>query len=378
MPNFELMEYTILIVDNEPESISQVIDSLREMGLTKRIYSAPNGKIAYDLALKYTPSLILTDWDMPEMNGLELVKKLKLNQQTKDIPVIMITGIMTSPQKLQDAFDAEVHDFLRKPYNNLEFYSRVNNSMKLHKAHSELIKSNEKLNELNSLKDKLSSVIVHDVRAPLANLSSVLQILTDDTFTMESSEANMYYHQINQQVNHTMDLLQNLLDWSQSQLLQETRLEDVKVHHLVNKIIKSNQMKAREKDIRLLNQIPTNFELTTDPGMLSFVFRNLIVNAIKFTEKGNIEIKAVMDGNTATFEVCDDGIGMKPSTSQMLFKRKGVTPGLGTNDEKGSGVGLILCHEYILQHLGEMKVSSTLGKGSTFCFSIPLEQSESL
>ncbi len=366
------MEHSVLLVDDKADNLSMMVGLLREMGLSKRVYSAPNGEVAYTLALKYTPDLILTDWAMPVMDGLELVKQLKNNLSTKDIPVIMITAIMTDSLQLKEAFDIGAHDFLKKPFSNLEFFARIGNAIKLDKAYKDMAETKEKLQELNVLKDKIFSIISHDMAAPISSLSSLLAITIDQMTGFSPGEARKYFIQINQQVVNIRSLLKNLLEWSQAQLLEVPLNKTVKVQPLVDEIFLLQKQKAMEKNIDLISYIPDNLELFSDPDMLSFVLRNIIVNAIKYTQDGKVVISASTHEGHATFEIEDTGIGMDKTTLKSIFQDAKVFSAKGTNNEPGTGIGLTLCQEYIQKYGGEIKVFSTLGEGSKFSITIPI------
>lgn len=365
------MEYSVLLADDKPENISQMVGFLREMGLSKNIYSAPNGKVAYTLAQKYRPNLILTDWDMPEMDGLALVKSIKSDPKTREIPVIMVTAVMTEPKRLREAFDAGVHDFLRKPYSHLEFLARVGNAIKLDNAYKEATYAREKLQRLNNLKDKIVSIISHDINEPLSSLSTLLNYTLKQILVLTPSEAQNYYSHINKQLNHAMTLLTNLLEWSRFQLQGTMVRVKVSVRPLVGEIFEQHTNKAIEKNIQLKNEIPADFEMYSDPNLLSFILRNLLVNALKFTQDGEVAVRAIKENDKVTFEVEDTGIGMSEERIEALFQNSRVTSRRGTQEEPGSGIGLALCNEYVQTYGGEMNVTSVPSKGSKFSFTIP-------
>lgn len=125
------MEYTILIVDDQSDNIKVLRALLREMGLGEKIHTAPNEDLALSLAKQLTPDLILTTWQMQSTDGYEWIKVLKDSEETNTIPVIMITGGKTDPVSMKAGFDAGVHDYIRKPFDKLEFFARISASLKL-------------------------------------------------------------------------------------------------------------------------------------------------------------------------------------------------------------------------------------------------------
>jgi len=200
------MEYAVLIVDDQAENIKYISRLLKDMNLGNKIYSAPNGRVALELMETILPDIILSDWGMPEMDGLELLKELKASSRTKDIPFIMISAVKVDAQSMKDSFDIGVHDYLRKPFDRLEFVARVSATLKLHDAYLKIKKSNdeiaqqsrliskqrEELEKLNTTKDKIFSVISHDLRSPLATLDGLLQIFGDEQIALSKEELKIY------------------------------------------------------------------------------------------------------------------------------------------------------------------------------------------
>ena len=156
------IEPSILVVDDKAQNIIATTELLRRMEIGNKIYSAPNGKVGLELARKIQPVVILTDWEMPEMNGIELVRQIKSDPETSEIPIIMITAVMTDFESMNEAFDAGVHDYLRKPFHDLEFFARVRNTLRLQQTFSQL-------KEVSELAEKESASLWH-ANAKIAKL----------------------------------------------------------------------------------------------------------------------------------------------------------------------------------------------------------------
>ncbi|AXT52622.1 hybrid sensor histidine kinase/response regulator [Aquimarina sp. BL5] len=381
------MEYSILVVDDQPDNIKYISLLLKEMELGKKIYSAPNGKIALGLAEKITPDIILSDWEMPEMNGLELLKALKQSAKTKDIPFIMISAVKVDAVSMKESFDAGVHDYLKKPFDKLEFMARVSATLKLQGAYLKIKKNNdeianqalliskqhEELKKLNKLKDNIFSIISHDVRSPLATLDGLLQLFDDDQHILSEEELREYTGVVRLELNKVQTLLDNLLYWAKSQLanMQDTK-SNVDVYEITQEVLSLFEERTKKKKLNLHNNIDPDYVIYADKNMLSFVIRNLLANAVKYTlDEGIITINAEFLMDSVKVSIKDNGIGMRSETLENLFKDRTVDTQTGTSGEMGTGLGLVLCKDLIEQSGGSISVKSVSGEGSEFIFIIP-------
>ncbi len=383
------MEYSILVVDDQPENIKFISLLLKEMGLGKKIYSAPNGKIALSLIEKTVPDLILSDWEMPEMNGLQLLRVLKESNLTKDIPFIMISAVKIDAESMKESFEAGVHDYLKKPFDKLEFMARVNATLKLQKAYLEIKKSNneianqallissqhEELQKLNRLKDKIFTIISHDVRAPLSTLDGLLRIFNDDEIEMDPQMLTRYTNLVQQELHSVQALMDNLLYWVKSQLENiEVNKTDINLYEVTQEIFDLYKEKIQKKNIEFCNQVNLEDIVHGDKNIISFVTRNLFANAVKFTSKGDkITVDSESTHESVKISVIDTGVGMDTETIDIIFNDKKVSSQRGTSGELGTGLGLMLCRELVEQNKGTLSVESVLGEGSTFSFTLPIE-----
>lgn len=228
------------------------------------------------------------------------------------------------------------------------------------------------LNKLNSSKDKMLSIIAHDLRGPLGNFKAMVDMMiTAQDFYNKAEQIEML-QLLSQNANATYELLENLLNWSGSQrgviTFEPSQLEVLTVVMEVNEFILPM---ATKKNISVFYEIGEEIQVYADENMFRAILRNLIGNAIKFTrERGEIIFSAVRKGDQVIFGVKDNGVGMLPEVKEKLFNQLENTIKLGTNSEKGSGLGLLLCKEFIEKMGGEIWVESEIGKGSTFFFSL--------
>ena len=356
----------ILVVDDQPENLQAIIDIFVKSQLPYEILQAPNGKIALKIIAKIIPNLIITDWEMPEMNGIELIKQLKQNTATADIPVIMCTGIMTSSENLETALQAGAIDYIRKPIDEIELIART-------KANLHLADSYTKIKQLNESKDRVFSVIAHDLKGPVGNMKSFLDMILSKQLDLNYEKIIEYLGLLEKQNTATYNILENLLAWANSQQ-NNTIFNPLK--QKINLAIEPNivllENAAAKKNISIKNKTSDDLIAFFDLNLISIVVRNLIANAIKFTpENGTITVGIEQDESQTLISITDTGIGISPNRIENLFEDSSFETTYGTNNEKGSGLGLKLCKYFVEQHNGKIWIESEVEKGSSFIFSIP-------
>ncbi|MCX6154850.1 MAG: PAS domain S-box protein [Candidatus Kapabacteria bacterium] len=243
----------------------------------------------------------------------------------------------------------------------------------------ELTEAKEKLETLNATKDKFFSIIAHDLKGPLGSFKQVTELLAESYSEFPEEDKVEFILLMSQESKNLYSLLENLLEWSRSQRGNiPFNPEKFNLKMMSIEIIKLMKPTAEKKRIELINHIPISLDIIADENMINTVIRNLISNAIKFTpDCGSIElgIRAKTTEEFSSSEDCifikDSGLGMSLETRDKLFRIDTQVTTLGTNSEKGTGLGLILCKEFIEKHSGKIWVESEEGEGSTFYFTIP-------
>lgn len=246
------------------------------------------------------------------------------------------------------------------------------NTLLLRHQH-EMETRSEELERLNEVKDKFFSIISHDLRSPINALSGLLDLL--DRGAVKPEELSRHIHELKSRFNHTRTLLNNLLDWTLLQMdklsLQPSRID-------LHRIVEENIQLLRSipnKQISLHNQVPVNTIGFADSNTVNLVIRNLMTNAIKFTnDGGEVIISAEDQENEWLISVVDNGVGMNDQVLKMLFDKTVPYTTRGTANEKGTGLGLILCKEFVEKNGGHIFVESREGKGSKFSFTVPKAQ----
>jgi PAS domain S-box-containing protein len=233
---------------------------------------------------------------------------------------------------------------------------------------------NEDLQKVNAEKDKFFSIIAHDLRGPLATLLQITQMLASGSMKLTESERAAVLNTLNKEVKSSYNLLENLLEWSQMQRgIMVFNPLDLRLRNLVDESLLTLNESVRYKGISMIIDIEDEMKVKADYYMLQAIIRNLASNAIKFTKRGGtITISAKStEKDGVQFSVKDTGIGMSNELRESLFRIVADTRRKGTNNEPTSGLGLMLCKEFVEKHGGKIWVESEEGKGSVFRFSIP-------
>lgn len=366
-------DYKILIVD---DVVSNVL--LLKILLTNekfQVCTASNGNMCIEMAKSEHPDLILLDVMMPDLNGFDTAVILKKDPETLDIPIIFLTAL-NNPNDLVKGFQVGANDFLTKPFNKEELVMRVMHQIQLVAAKRIIVKQNEELKRTISNRDKMYSVIAHDLRSPMASIRMVLNLAVN-VVSPETVGEEIYglLDKANRESEETHDLLDNLLKWTKSQTGRlNVVYQDVDLDDIVPGVVDIFMIIAEMKKIDL-KYLPAVEKLTVhaDNDMIKTIIRNFLSNAIKFTPEGkSIEVFYQREGDFARVSVRDHGVGIDPERVSTIFHTGETT--YGTGGEEGSGLGLQLCQDFARKNGGDAHVESTLGEGSTFSFTVPLKK----
>lgn len=367
-------EYKILIVD---DVMSNVL--LLKVLLTNEkfaIATASNGRQALEQVEKENPDLVLLDVMMPDMSGFEVAQHLKSNPNTADIPIIFLTAL-NSTADIVKGFQVGANDFISKPFNKEELIIRVTHQISLVAAKRLILSKTEELQRTIAGRDKLYSVIAHDLRSPMGSIKMVLNMLILN-LPSEKIGAEMYelLTMANQTTEDVFSLLDNLLKWTKSQIGKlNVVYQDVDLVEVTDGVIEIFSMVASLKKIRIREMKPEKMMVNADIDMLKTVVRNLLSNAIKFS-KENSEVLVKMEevDGMAVVSVQDYGCGISEEGQKKLLHTDTHFSTFGTNNEEGSGLGLLLCKDFVVKNGGKLWFTSKEGKGSIFSFSIPVKK----
>jgi two-component system, sensor histidine kinase and response regulator len=236
-----------------------------------------------------------------------------------------------------------------------------------------LQESEARLGELNAAKDKFFFIIAHDLKSPFTSILGYSELLMEQMQEKDYEGVEHYATGIHLSAQRTLDLVTNLLEWSCAQIgRMEFRPQQTDLVKLVQEVARLTENSAKQKGIVLFWELPLVLPVYADKSMISTVLRNLITNGIKFTRPGGgVKISAVKDADSVIVSVADTGIGMTETDMGKLFRMGESISTLGTYKEQGTGLGLLLCKEFVEKHGGKIWAESEPGKGSTFRFSIP-------
>jgi len=295
---------------------------------------------------------------------------------TKPVRILQKATLKISEGDLKVIVNVKSNDEigdLAKFFNNMVASIHSSNQLIL-KQKEKLEEQYHSLNELNATKDKFFSIIAHDLKNPLGAFKHSTEILYKEFDYLESDEIRLYIEELFKSSNQVLELLENLLTWSRS---QRGKIPYSPVEVPLNFIINNNfdllKMNADKKQIQLVNGLNEEVFVYADINMISTILRNLISNAIKFTiEKGIIKVYGQKyDDGYFQVTVEDNGVGISPENIDKLFRIDSHYTTVGTTNEQGTGLGLIICKEFIEKHNGKIWVESQLGIGTKFHFTLP-------
>ena len=360
-------QYTVLVVDDVPTNVMLVQAILKKEGYT--LLTTDSGAKALRIAQERHPNLILLDIMMPEMDGYEVLQHLKSNPETNNIPVIIMSAL-SDMQSIVKGYQLGATEYVTKPFQREELVKRVAHRYELFS----IKRIKQELENTIESRDTLYSVIAHDLRSPLGSLkmmnNAILMMVDKDQVSPEVFEMLQMMNKTSEEI---FLLLDNLLKWAKNRLKkQNVYKQETDINSLVSSTAEIYIPMAAQKGLTIqLQDMDKELSGFVDIDMIKTVIRNLISNAIKFSfEGGTISIASKIEGDFVIVSVKDSGKGIKKEDQEKLLKQNTHFTSYGTNNEKGSGLGLMLCKDFVEQHDGKLWFESEEGKGSTFFISL--------
>jgi two-component system sensor histidine kinase/response regulator len=360
------MKDFILVVDDEPRNLQLLGNLLREEGYETAF--ATNGSQALRSATQRRPDLILLDVMMPEMDGYEVCTQIKADRQTADVPIIFLTA-KVERESVVRGFQTGAVDYVTKPCNSEELLARV-------RTHLELKHARDQLNDLAARRTKFLTILAQDIRNPFGETSGFLQGLIDHGDNLSWPELQEYLGHSLKQAERTEGLLNQLLDWALGQI-QKTNfpvsrsLFPLKI--CAESVLKAAAPYAEAKNIVLELEMDPKLKVWADMNVMVTVLKNLLGNAVKFSASGSmISLQATDQKEGVEISVVDTGSGMtQEQLESALGDASKRNPTRGTEGEKGMGIGLLLCKQFVEAHGGALMVESEPGKGTRARFVLP-------
>jgi len=360
----------VLIVDDRIENLHVLINCLNEADF--ETFIAQDGEGAIQQLDYILPDIILLDIMMPGIDGYETCCRLKEKKKTRDIPVIFMSALSETVDKVK-GFKVGAVDYVVKPFQQEEVLARINLQLTLQRQKKELSELNARLTESNAAKDKFFSIIAHDLRGHFNSLIGGTDLLIQFFHKLAEEEKVRLLTDIHIASKEAYTLLSNLLEWSRSQTGRIV-CDPIKINlkAVINTNLSLFKQAVKEKHIDIINEIREDIFIYADESMLNTVIRNLISNSVKFTHSGGrVSIRAENVGNLIEVSVSDTGIGMKEDEVRKLFRTDCHHSSRGTAEEHGTGLGLILCKEFVEKNGGKIWIESNEGKGTSSYFTLP-------
>lgn len=379
----------VLLVDDIPTNLGVLFESLSQSGF--RVLAAQDGESAIAQIQYLKPNIILLDVMMPGIDGFETCRRLKANPETQDIPVIFMTALTDTFDKVK-GFSVGAVDYITKPFQTEEVLARINAQLAIQRLQQQLQQQNAQLQQ--EVRDRqqaeqglrvLLHAVSHDLRNPVTGMLMVLKNLLKSP---DPDESNAQSTTPPTTLCVSRSILERMVDSGERQLrlinsLLEAhaietrgivlRYEPVRLAELVQSVIHDMQPLVTRYQAILVNHVAADLPIVSaDPTQLWRVFENLISNALKHNPPGlTLEVRAIAESDYLRCSVKDNGVGIPLEQSAQLFEL--YRRGPNARHTHGLGLGLFLCRQIVLAHEGEIGVESMPGAGATFWFTLPLQ-----
>jgi signal transduction histidine kinase len=363
----------VLVVDDAPDNLTLLTDLLEFSGYDVLI--AHGGESALTQAEQEQPDIILLDVMMPGMDGFETCRRLKQNPATRAIPVIFMTALSKSADKVK-GFKLGAVDYVTKPVEREEALARIKTHLMLRQQQIEIEQRRQHDRQyykmLTQMRDDFLQTATHDLKTPLTVISLTVGMLRRHG-RVDDADGEEMLNNIDQGVDEMRDLIGNLLDLAKLETGNALNIQEVELAGLLRHLHSDFALIASEKLITLeLEEMPYSVIAWLDPARIRQAVSNLISNAIKYTPAGgHVEIRLHRDRDTATIQVRDNGPGIPAKDLPYVFDKFYRSQHEDLYANEGSGLGLAIVKSIVEQHKGMVRVDSELGRGSLFTLRLP-------
>lgn len=394
-------EFTILLIDDSITFTKIVSEIITKNIPNSDVKAVQSGMEAIRVLGNNKIDLILMDVFMPVYNGFEMAKIIRNNEKTNKVPIIFITGADPNNDMMQQAIELGGVDYINKSFKEEDLIRLVNLYLRFvgwerdvnQKLDNTIILLNQeiairkeiekslmeitgKLKTANLTKDKFFSIIAHDLKNPLGAFKNLADVMRSSFYEMGKDEVAEFLDALSESANNMYSLLENLLTWSRTQVgAVKANFDIFNIKDLLDNVVAMLRNNALEKKITVSIECEPEVHVFADVNMIQSVVRNILTNAIKFTAfGGSIRLAVIPNSDDVTIRIIDSGVGMNNDDLQNLFILGSGNSKLGTNMETGTGLGLMICKEFIHLHNSEIKVKSQEGLGSEFSFNLAKPQ----
>ncbi len=363
----------IMIVDDNPNNLKIISNILIENDY--RVAIANNGHKAIANTEIKRPDLILLDIMMPDIDGFEVCQLLKENSLTADIPIIFITAKDDSTDIIR-GFHLGASDYITKPFKSEEVLVRINNILGLVNSKKLIQKQNEQLQALVTQRNRIISIISHDLKNPIGAIMMLSDLILTETNNLTLEEMVSFAKNMYSSSEQALKLLENLLDWAKSQYEDfKPKFTDFEIEDILQSSIDLVSLSALNKEIHIEYLEHQNLMVYADYNMVATITRNLLSNALKFTPRGGkITISTVVENDFLRIFISDTGIGIPQEILKTVYEGKSVNTRVGTESEKGSGIGLFLVKAFVELNNGKINIKSTPDTGTEISFTLKLSK----
>ncbi len=363
---------SVLMVDDTPANLALLAGLLGRKGY--RVMAAASGPLALESARADPPDLILLDINMPGMNGYEVCTLLKSDDALKDIPVIFLSALHETIDKVR-AFGAGGVDYVSKPFQFAEVEARVATHLELRRQRRQLQETNSRLRELEDQRDSLVHMIIHDLRSPLTGIYLSLGLLQDDKKNVLTETSKYYVSTGMSSTQKMVVMVSDVLDTSKMEAGQmKLHLATCDLRDVLEEAIAASRSLAEAREVRFArpeHAMPVH----ADKDIVLRVIQNLLANALTFTRDEGVVVLALAPvGASVRVSVQDDGPGIAVAYRQKIFEKFAQVEVRANRQRYSTGLGLAFCKLAVEAHGGSIGVDSEEGAGSTFWFELPADE----
>jgi signal transduction histidine kinase len=369
-PAAGLAKSLILAVDDISKNLQVVGTLLRREGY--RIVPATSGAQALERVRAETPDLILLDLMMPDMDGLEVCRRLKADALTLPIPVIFLTA-SNEMEHLVQGFEVGAVDYVTKPFNPPELLARVRTHLELKHARDTIIRYGQELSRLNEEKNEFMGIAAHDLRSPLGTIQGFSDLLLEDP-EMAREEREDFTRRISDTATRMSEMVQNLLDANRIERGEmKMNLAPTELSAPLGGVVEAYRPRAaaKQQSVHLQNEAPP-VTVVVDPSVLVQVLENLVSNAVKYSPPGKdifVRLKKMPDA--VRCEVQDEGPGLSAEDQKKLFGKFARLSAKPTGGEHATGLGLSIVKKMVEAMNGRVWCESEPGRGALFIVQFP-------